>query len=436
MRFVLDALGLLGPKEYEGAPMPTPGKAVFTSPSGAVIPFDFEDVSSSYDTKAAVFESASGDGTYVQPNGHTSARLPMAAIFYGTGYEKRAEAFLSAVLEPGVGVLSHPQYRQPINVVPVGTINRTDAFSSGTNQTVFTLSFFETTGLQVGAVANIKQSFDSLLDASAADFASNVQLTDVVDETSFINRVKATAKTIETVLKAGSQGLAAATQGIEAVGDSINRGIDLLVGKPLMLARQMQILVGEPARQAELSSAKLAAYGNMADSIFGSADASLSSYSRESINAFHLNSLVAKTTVGNSALLADAGSDQNLTREDYINRAEDLIALQEAYQEWSDRNYEGLATSAISEPSVDTGGGVSELQDVVSIAVSNLVTRSFSAKAQMSTELAAERTPLDLVYELYGSADNETMDLFLQSNDLSGDEYFLIGKGRRVVWYV
>jgi prophage DNA circulation protein len=359
----------------------------------------------------------------------------MAAIFHGSGYETRSEAFLSAVLEGGVGVLSHPQYRKPINVVSVGTIDRFDGYASGTNQTIFAVTFYETTGLIIGGGANIKQSFDDLLDASAADFSANIQLDAVGDEGSFINQVKAVAKNIEAVLKTGSQGLAAATEGIENVGDSINRGIDLLVGKPLTLARQLQILIGEPARQLALSRGKLAAYGNLAASIFGGTVAEVSSFHKESLNNFHLNVLVSKVTVGVSALLASASADQLETKEDYIIRAETLQTLLADFQEWSDTNYQAIEVSTISEASIDTGGGVLALNDVVAIAVSSLLTQSFEAKNQMSMVLAAERTPIDLAYELYGSSDHDTMDLFIQSNNLGGDEYFLLPKGRQVVWY-
>lgn len=436
MRFIAEALGILGPGEYGGAPMPTPGKAVYKSPSGQEVPFDFEDISSQYDLKAAVFESASGDGTYVQPNGHTSGRFPMAAIFHGSGYELRAEAFLSAVLESGVGVLTHPQYRNPINVVPVGTVDRFDGYKSGTNQTIFAVTFFETTGLLVGGDKDIKQSFDALLDASAADFSGGIDTDNVVDEKSLLNRVKSTVKTIQKVMKAGSQGLENATKGIEAVGDSIDRGIDLLIGQPLTMARQMQILIGEPARQADGAKAKLEAYGNLADSIFGTPNAEQNKYTRETINAFHTNALVAKTTIGNAAILAVAGSDQFETKADYLYWADFLQTKLDAMQEWIDNNFEAIETTTIDRGAIDIGGGMSDLRDTVAKAISDLITGSFEAKTQMSRDLAGEMTQIDLCYELYGTADHDHLDLLARTNNFSGDEYFLIEKGRRIVWYV
>ena len=437
MRFILDALGLLGPGDFSGTRMPTPGKAVYKSPSGQEVPFDFEDISSQYDLKAAVFESASGDGTYVQPNGKTSGRFPMAAIFHGAGYETRAEAFLSAVLESGVGQLTHPQYRQPINVVPVGTVDRFDGYASGSNQTIFAVVFYETTGLLVGGEANIRQSFDAFLDASAADFSDSVNLDRIGDEQSFINRVQATVKAVQVALKRGSQGLENATKGIENVGDSINRGIDTIIGTPLTMARQIQILIGEPARQADLTKSKLTAYGDLADSIFSSDEAEQSAYAKETLNTFHVNALVAKTTVANMAVLAVDGMGQFETKSDYLYWADYLKVVMDNLQEWSDNNYAAIEDlTSIDRSAIDIGGGLADLWDTVARAISDLITGSFEAKSQLSRELAAEMTPIDLCYELYGTTSHDALDLLARTNNLSGDEYFLIPKGRRIVWYV
>lgn len=436
MRFILDALGLGGPKQYDGTQMPVPGKAVYKSPSGAEIPFDFEDVVSSVETKAAVFENAVGDGTYVQPNGRTGGRFPMSAIFHGAGFEARAEAFLSAVLEPGVGILIHPSYRQPIDVVPVGEITRSDAFKTGANQVIFSLSFYETTGLQLGAETGRNQLFDSLLDASAADFSDKTQLDDVVDKTSFKNKVLATIKTIETVMKNASQGLAGATELIESAGDSIDRGIDLLIGKPLALARQTQILIGEPRRQSDGARAKLDGYKNLTDSIFGLNNAEQSKYSNESINNFHLNKLVSQCIVGNYAMLAADGVDQYFKKSDYLLAADNVAALLDQYQEWHDNNYEALEVSTISEAATDTGDGISQLYDIVSQVNALLISASFNARTEMRAAVAGDQTPIDLCYDLYGTTKAEIMDLFLNTNDIVGDENFIIPKGREIVWYV
>ena len=44
-------------------------KASYKGPSGFSVDFDYDDIESTVETKAAVFENAVGNGTYVQSNG-------------------------------------------------------------------------------------------------------------------------------------------------------------------------------------------------------------------------------------------------------------------------------------------------------------------------------------------------------------------------------
>ena len=437
MRMIADFLGINIPGGGPSGPsVRNPGKAVYKSPKGNRIPFDFEDVESSIATKAAIFENAAGNGTYVQPNGHTSGRFPMVAFFHGDGHEAKAEAFIGAMLEPGVGQLSHPSYATPIQVVPVGEIRRIDAYKSAANQTSLSVEFFETTGLKIGGAGDLPQLFDSFIDASAVDFSDKARLSGMTDQKSFANKVRKVVKTIQQTMKIASQGAKGITQRIEDAGDSVDRGMDLLIGQPLALARQTQILIGEPRRQAKGTRAKLAGYQNLADDIFSGIAEEPSKYSNERLNNFHMDKLAVGAIVGNYAMLATEGSDEYNTRADYILEAERLRNLADDYQDWVDANYTALSETNISESATDTGAGMEELRGLVAWSLSDLITKSFSAKTEMRAALSSDRSPIDLCFELYGTTAADTMDLFLFSNDISGDEHFIIEKGREIVWYV
>jgi len=427
--------GKMFKKSFDGKPVVIPQKAVYKSPSGQKIPFDFDDVDTSIDKKAAVFESASGSGTYVQSNGHTGGRFPMVAIFHGDGHEKRASAFLGALLEDGVGVLTHPVYGV-VHVVPVGEIARTDAFVTSANETRFAVSFYETTGLQIGGNKGLDQSFQALLDASAADFTDKASLSDPVNAETFKQRLTNTVKTIQSTMRQASEGVAVVTQGMDDIGDSINRGIDVLVGQPLGMARQVQILIGEPRRINTSATAKLDGYQNMAYDIFNRTLSEPSEYSEDAINQFHLDRLIGQTVVANHAMLSVEASEYYLAKSDYLNAADAALALLDAYQAWHDAQYVEFEQSEVSAATTDTGDGLADLRALVADICGELVARSFSGKTLMAAELDGERTPLDLCYELYGTTAFDVFDNFCNQNNIHGDEFFLIGKGREIVWYV
>jgi prophage DNA circulation protein len=409
--------------------------AKYKSPSGQVVPFDYEDIESNVDTKAAVFETALGNGTYVQPNGHTSGRFPMACFFSGENYEDKAEAFLSAVLETGEGILSHPIHSD-INVVPVGTVVRADNLVTAGNQVVYTLTFFETTGLQIGEQRGLKQIFDSLIRASSVDFSQKVQIeNDPVDNGAFRARLESTLNVMRKRLKDASGAVAKVSNAIEDTGDSINRGLDTLIGEPLTLARQIQMLIGEPRRQNNAVQAKIDGYLDLAADIFQASLAEPGKYSRDSANNFHFNKMRAQAIVANTAMVI-SDSTEFLTRSQYIAASDTLSALLEAYQTWNDNNFESLETAYIDPSNIDTGDGISELYELIYSVCSDMITKSFNAKIEYREQLASDRTPIDLCYELYGTNSKETMDLFLASNGITGDEHFLIPKGREIVAYL
>lgn len=357
MRFITDFLGITGGGAgYEKIYIRDPGKAVYKSPSGVSIPFDYEDVESSIATKAAAFESASGNGTYVQHNGHTSGRFPMVAIFHGDGYEAKARAFVGALLEPGVGKLTHPSYPVPISVVPFGEIRTVEPLKSAANQAKISVAFWETTGLKIGAEGSISQLYDSFEDAASIDFSEKIRLDTAADRNGFLSKIQNTVGKISDAMTKASEGIGNATQGIETIGASINGGLDLLMGQPLALARQMQILVTEPRRQLKGIKAKFEGYKNLANDIFANDATGLSTYSNEDINDFHLNKLMAASIVGNSGAML-SGGDEDLTRADYIRNADDLRTLLDDFQDWSDAGYDAMSSAELIPDALDTGGG-------------------------------------------------------------------------------
>ncbi|MHA1379299.1 MAG: hypothetical protein ACTSRG_13025 [Candidatus Helarchaeota archaeon] len=72
---------------------------------------------------------------------------------------------------------------------------------------------------------------------------------------------------------------------------------------------------------------------------------------------------------------------------------------------------------------------------LVSIAVKNLNNRIFSTIAEQSIELSKDTTPIVLCSELYQSVELSTIQFLLDSNNLRGDNIFLIPKGTEIKYY-
>ena len=409
-------------------------QARYQSPSGIVVAFDYEDVEATFPKKTSAFESAAGDGTYIQDNGLSSARIPLTIIFHGDDYDERADTFLKALLEKGEGILTHPVYGE-VDCVPFGDITRQDALKTAANQAIFSVEFYETTGLSLGQLGNFQQLFEVYEDLAAGSFADKLNTTDIANRETFKSKFQRTLKTVERGLTNATRIVEGASKRTEAVSESINRGLDLLVGQPLTLARQTQIMIGEPARIVGATRERLRAYRNLARDIFGLGTAAPDSFDFENSNGFQSDLLFAGSLVANSAITAELATFE--TKPQYLKAADELAQLADEMIQWQDDNFASLSqTDTVQEETTDTGAGWSELIDLLSLIIGNLVARSFDAKTEYRVELSRDRSMVDLCFELYGTADPAQLDIFQQQNELGGDEYFVIKRGRSIVWYL
>lgn len=423
--------------------------AGLTPPSGNFIPFDFEDVRKTIEKKGTAFGFADADGTFIQERGHTGNRYPMRAIFWGENYDLAADAFDKILLEPGIFKLDHPKYGT-VDVVPFGPITRRDDLKTAANQAIIELTFWETTGLlfpngQTDPAAAVLSAVDEYNDAIAAEFASTLSLESTFEEVTLQSQYTALLDAAEGGLQPLADTQSDVQKQFNAIVDSINRSIDVLISDPLTLAFQTAIMAQSPARALTSIQARLSAYSDLAASIITGEGAVApgegggAGTQTAQANAFHTKDLFASTYV--SASVLSTVNNQFTTKTDALAAAQAVLEQMDDVTNWRDDNYTVLAASAASSPSgttvadVDTGGSYQQLQEAVALCVGFLVEISFSLKQERRIILDRDRTFVDLSAELYGQTD-EIYDFFIASNDLSGDEYFDLKKGREVVYYV
>jgi prophage DNA circulation protein len=405
--------------------------AQFKSPSGAVIPFLYEDLALDVEKKTSIFQTSRGNGVFVQDNGYNGNVYPMTVFFTGDDHEKQGQAFLAALLESGPGVLTHP-FDGDITVVCGGSIRRDDRFVTAANQTSFTITFYETTGLQIGGSGGFDQVVESFEANAAAGFEDALNVSDVANEETFKNGFTRALDKISEGLTRAQNSVGVLSDALEEGTASINNSIDILVGQPLTLARQTQLLIKQPAQARDAIRAKLDAYKNLAGDIFG-VGVKKNKYDNAENNKFHGNNLLAGAMV--SACAQQAINADYTLKKDYISVAELLAELWAQYQAWLDAAYQEIEdTEQVSNETTVQDSGYSDLQQIISTAIGNLIAESFEARTEIEYITTGERTPVELCFELYGNTDE--LDLFYESNDFSGDEHTIIPQGRTVVYYV
>ena len=406
-------------------------EAAYTSPSGVRLTFGYEDLSKKVEKRTTGFEFPDADGTFVQDLGHTGRRYPLRVIFWGNDYDQEADAFEAALLERGVGKLEHPIYGT-VDVVPFGAIKRDDRLKTAANQAIIVITLWETIGLifpaaQSDPASAVLLAVDEYNDAAAAEFEQSTSLTSAVDAATFKNDYQALLDSASSGLQSLADTQEDVQKQFDAIVDSINTGLDILVSEPLTLAFQTAIMLQAPARALTIVTARLDAYNNLVTTLITGDDAiSEPSTDPTSSNQFHTKDLYTSTYVTGSVV--SVVNTQFTTRSEALAAADVILAQLDEVTNWRDDNFQSLGE-------VDTGGAYQQLQEAVALTAGFLVEISFTLKQERSVILTRNRTIIDLVAEFYGSVDDQ-LDFFIDSNDLSGSEILEVPKGREIVYYV
>lgn len=403
--------------------------AAYTAAGRQRIPFAYRDLSTAFELFGTEFNYPDGSGSYIQRTGWGARRFPMEIIINGPDHDLVAEEFEKSLAAPGVGVLEHP-IKGRMRVVPFGVVERDDRLTTAANQTVIRVAFWRVDGIEIPTNSAASTSLtQQALAAYAANAAEQLQSSIYIDTATARASLESTNSGLLGQAVAGLERIARASKNVnyqfDAVVESINESINVLVGDPLTLGFQTVIALQAPARAAASISDRMEAYGNLARSIVTQGLA-VSGFDDVPSNNFHMANLYASTYV--TGQVVTALNSEFTTRKDAVLAAEAILSLLDEVTNWREDNYTALGQ-------VDTGGDLQQLQESVASVASYLVELSFSLKQEKRVTLTHARTPIDLCAELYGKVD-EVLQFFIDTNNLSWQEHIEIMAGRRIVYYV
>ncbi len=408
-------------------------ESAYTSPSGQRVTFFYENVSMSFSKKTSGFNFPDADGTFVQDLGNTSRQYPMRVIFWGDNYDLESDIFEAVLRERGIGLLEHPMYGTK-DVVPFGAITRRDDLKTAANQAIFDVTFWETIKLLFPATQS-SPADDVAAALAAYRVATGEAYADVLDISTVANQVVGVDINLSLLdrTKSGLEAIANTVTAVQnqfnAIFDSIETGIDILIDTPLTLAQQTIDLIQSPARAATSITARLDAYKNLADSVMFNASNVLQIYTltdSDANNNFHTDDMYASGYI--SGQVTSVINNQFETSTDAIAAADLILDQFDTLTDWRDQNFESLEQ-------IDSSAVYQNLQEAVSLAVGFLVQISFSLKQEHIIILDRARTIIDLEAELYGTLD-ENLDFLIRSNSLSGSDILELPVGKSIVYYV
>jgi prophage DNA circulation protein len=421
---VKDTLGLGGDDSTIPGWQQRLKEAAYTSPGGTRIVFQYVDLKRSTKKRTARFQFNGINGAYIQDNGNDEGVYPIVALFTGDDNDRLGTAFEVACLETGRGKLEHPMYGT-FDVVPTGTIERSNAMVEEANQTRVMVTFSSTlaevypdfSGIPKSQIGQTIAGWDV---ASAAEFAGNVDLNDPIGQALMGNSVvKGIDKAAQTV-RAASNGIAGAQRAFDNQARQLTESLDTLLNAPQDLATQMINLIKSPAGFAEDIGAMLAGYFSFSASLsagFGDTD---------NPNDVALNNLMMSCATNATVLSANEIPFKN--RADALDTAQNIITLNNA-------NNAALDDLFREQSFLDPGAGFQLNQRAVSQITGRLISDSFGLLPERVIYLQRDRSIVDLCGELYGSVDDSVLQNLIDTNRIGGEELYVVPRGRRIVYY-
>jgi hypothetical protein len=412
-------------------------EAAYTSPGGTRLRFGYVDVSREIDKRTAAFEFPGVDGAYIQDNGAGERRYPLACIFSGPDCDADADAFEALLLERGAGVLEHPLYGR-VDVVPFGTITRRDDLVSAANQAVVEVVFWSTLGAvypssDLSPKLEVSEALRLAGPALGGDFDRNMNLATEARRANGRLTVLDALRNIQSALQVAASATESVNREFRDLQQQINFGIDVLIGQPLLLARQILNLITAPSRALAGILSRLEGYRDLLDRMVRSSPSSggappptLGRIALRLSNDFHTADLAA-----GGAVLGSISSVVNTTftaKPQALEAAEAILAQAGARTAWRESRYAELGQ-------IDTGEGYQAVQEATALAVGYLVEISFSLVPERAVVLARPRGLIELCAELYGSVADDRLDFLIATNQLTGSQILELPRGKRVVYY-
>jgi hypothetical protein len=433
-----------GPNNWEQRLQPT---IKFTSPEGFEFEAKWQRNTRSADKKLGIYFYPKVNGNVVDDLGINSSRMPITIYFDGKNNDIQARAFYDVVVrQRGVWDVIHPSHGF-FGLQPISISENIDPTESG-NITAVDVEWIEPIDPDTleteRELAGIVDSLSTDLNLSALGqfLAAVTQATAALQ-----NAISITTQGIANVSAAALAPLTTLSSSIFLTQNAIQNGIvdslNATVIQLQSLGGQVQDLIQFPVLATNDLQSRLDAYANVTDSSLSLLPGGANQLITNSSSPLEIKNNTATVELGlNAALVGFAQiaitSTGIQTRTQALQAAQDIADNFTKVQETLEAVQVALENEAIDEQYFAQSQSYSDAALVTFKAIRYLQQLAFDLKIERRIVLDRPRTPIEIAvneYKGFGTNDSN-LDLFIESNSLSGDDILLLPAGREVVIYV
>lgn len=410
------------------------GVAKYTAPDGTSSSFEFKRLSRSLSHKAAIMELPQQNIADVQDLGLTAPRFTLACLFTsyvnGADYDLAADAFVSQLSQQVTpqkpGLLAHPRWGN-VPCMPL-SIAQTEDFTENMGLSTVEVEFIRINPASypltsTNAAAGISGGLASLQTSAAADFGNGLSPANALDSAGCQGQLSVMASGLASQVSAISSNDPSFIQSLGAAVSSFTSGLSSQMSNASAICNSVIAMVQIPSvTQLCPVLLKVQSFSNV-----------LANLVNTTVN---LPKTVAQAWThtlmffgGMFGQLTAALSGTLTSRADAVNASLSIqgsMALVLA----------GVAADEASIPGfVAPVDIMNQLKDLAARASAMLMAQSFSLSAPHYLTLAADHTPLDLCYMIYGDISDTHLNNLYAWNDFQADQNFIVPIGFQVVYY-
>ena len=225
---------------------------------------------------------------------------------------------------------------------------------------------------------------------------------------------------------------------------------DELARAPFDLARQVQNLIQLPMLAVDSATDRISAYTEYVNEVTTFDETEENEFTagspsgKNTLSIAGVASLAAISAINYSAVstksvtLDEIVSGEEISDIGYLSRRQIIETIQAV------QNIALIITQILSQFAADFGALTFFSQyfdysilnkNLITATIRNLNARIFSTSQEIIIITDKERNTVDLSAEVYGSVEVNTVQFLVSSNQLHGDEIYLIPKGKEIVFY-
>jgi hypothetical protein len=384
---------------------------------------------------ASVFEFNNIEGAFVARGKSGSFKFPIELHFTGDDHIEEADRFFQAAKDQRPWRLTHPNYGEVL-VQPIN-LNQSDAAQ---NDSVITGELYET----------IEDTYPDSIPAVQALVLENVDeaQTELANDFDIVDPEPSLLSTLlSTVNKVGANYKAAAITATDlatvqqALNDTLNALTNITEGPDVFMNRAAE-LARTPAKFYASVGDRINIIQESYDDLVQAIDGLLTVQNRQYFEAMGGALVIAKAeavVLTSDEIAEEQDIEENnivdyTTRNDVINIADDIQNTLISYiDKLGEYQSEVDATPNSYTP---TQNGINKVKESINLASGQLLQIAVETKQERKYTVPQPTGIIILVHRLLGNTLNETIENFVESNNILLDEIIQIPKGRELTYYI